>query len=81
MQTKSKQHLQYNYGLGSGRDKILGNQKHKNTKFKYLKDLRYYATFKVRKFESLFHKINTCLQKTTTCIGGLQAEQTFSVNI
>ena len=37
--------------------------------FKQLWDkviLRYYATFKVRKFESLFYKINTCLQKTTT---------------
>ena len=32
------------------------------------------------KFESLFYKINTCLQKATTCIG-LQAEQIFSVNI
>ena len=42
--------------------------------------LRYYATFSVRKFESLFCKINTSLQKTTTCIG-LQAEQIFSVNI
>ena len=42
--------------------------------------LRYYATFKVRKFESLFYKINTCLQKTITCIG-LQTEQIFSVNI
>ena len=42
--------------------------------------LRYYATFKVKKFESLFYKINTCLQKATTCIG-LQAEQIFSVNI
>ena len=31
--------------------------------------LRYYATFKVRKFESFLYKINTCLQKTTTCIG------------
>ena len=31
--------------------------------------LRYYnATFKVRKFESLFYKINTCLQKTATWI-------------
>ena len=30
--------------------------------------------------ESLFYKINTCLQKTTTCIG-LQAEEMFSVNI
>ena len=26
-------------------------------------DLRYYATFKVRTFESLFYKINTFLQK------------------
>ena len=34
--------------------------------------LRYYATFKVRKFESLFYKINTFLQKITTCTG-LQA--------
>ena len=42
--------------------------------------LRYYATFKVRKFGSLLHKINPCLQKTTTCIG-LQAEQIFPVNI
>ena len=38
-----------------------------------------YATFKVRKCES-FYKINTYLQKGTTCIG-LQAEQIFSVNI
>ena len=36
-------------------------------------DLRYYATFKVRKSESLFYIIDTCLQKTTTCIA-LQAE-------
>ena len=42
--------------------------------------LRYYATFKVRKFELLFNKINTCLPKSTTCIG-LQAKQIFSVNI
>ena len=41
--------------------------------------LRYYATIKVRKFELLFYKINTFLQKTTTCIG-LQAEQIFPVN-
>ena len=40
--------------------------------------LRYYATFKARKFGSLFYKINACFQKTTTCIG-LQAEQKFSV--
>ena len=43
-------------------------------------NLSYYAAFKVRKFESLFYKINTCLQKTTTCIW-LQVEQIFSVNI
>ena len=43
-------------------------------------EFRYYATFKVRKFESLSYKINTCLQKTITCIG-LQAEEIFSVNI
>ena len=42
--------------------------------------LRYYATFKVRKYVSLFHKINTCLQKITTCTG-LKTEQIFSVNI
>ena len=42
--------------------------------------LRYYAALKVRKFESLFYKIDTCLQKTTTCIG-LQAEHIFSVNV
>ena len=43
-------------------------------------DLRYYATIKMRKFESLFYKINKFLQKTTTYIG-LQAEQILSVNI
>ena len=42
--------------------------------------LRYYATFKVRKFESLFYKIIACLQKATTC-NGLRAEQIFSVNM
>ena len=31
--------------------------------------LRYYATFKMRKFVSLFYKINTSLQKITTCTG------------
>ena len=41
--------------------------------------LRYYATFKVNTFESLFSKINTRWQKTTTCIG-LQAKQ-ISLNI
>ena len=44
------------------------------------KNLRYYATFKVRKFESLFYKINAYVQKTTTYIG-LQAEKIPSVNI
>ena len=42
--------------------------------------LRCYATFKMRKLESLFYKINNFLQKTTTCIG-LQAEQIFSIKI
>ena len=41
--------------------------------------LRYYATFKVRKFESLFYKTDTYLQKTTTWIW-LQADQILSVN-
>ena len=57
--------------IGSMPPKILVKTKTK---------LRYYATFKVRKFESLFYKINTCLQKIATCIV-LQAEQIFSVNI
>ena len=39
-----------------------------------------YATFKVRTFGLLFHKINTFLQKTTSSIR-LQAEQILSVNI
>ena len=42
--------------------------------------LRYYATFKVRKFDSLFYKIDTCLQRTTTS-NGLKSKQIFSVNI
>ena len=42
--------------------------------------LRYYATFKVRKFESLFYKINACLRKTATSFG-FQVEQIFSVNL
>ena len=45
-----------------------------------IKYLRYYATFKVRKFESLFYKINTCMQKTIACIR-LQTEQIFSLNV
>ena len=40
----------------------------------------YHATFKVRKFESLLYRINTCLQKATTCIG-MRAEQIFSLKI
>ena len=47
---------------------------------KFNLSLRYYATFKLKKIESLFCKINTCLQKNTTCIG-LLAEQIFSVHI
>ena len=42
--------------------------------------LRYFATFKVRKFEWLFYKVNTFLQKTTTCTE-LQAEQIFFLTI
>ena len=42
--------------------------------------LRFYATFKLKKFEPLLFKINTCLQKSTTCIA-LLSEQIFSVNI
>ena len=49
-----------------------------NLNFQFV--LRYYATFKVRKFDSLFYKINTLLQKTNTCIG-LRAKQIFLVNI
>ena len=40
----------------------------------------YYATFKVREFESLFYKINTFLQKTITGIR-LRAKRIFLVNI
>ena len=49
---------------------------------KYFKPfcLSYYATFKVKKFELLFYKINAFLQKTTTCIR-LQAEQIYPGNI
>ena len=54
--------------------KVKEEEKDKNNK------LRYYATFKARKSESFFYKINTCLQKTTTDIG-LQAEQIFPVNV
>ena len=43
----------------------------------FINPLRYYATFKVRKFESLLYKINTCLHKTATCIG-LRAELIFA---
>ena len=42
--------------------------------------LKCYAAFKVRKFEPLLYTRNTCLPKTTTCIG-LQAEQIFPVYI
>ena len=42
--------------------------------------LRYYTTFKMKKFEPLSYIINTCFQKTTICFG-LQTEQIFSVNL
>ena len=48
--------------------------------FYFISTLRYYAIFKARKFQSLFYKTDTCLQKTTTCIG-LQTKSIFSVNI
>ena len=40
--------------------------------------LKYYATFKVKKFVSLLYKTNTCLQKKLPLA---RAEQIFSVNI
>ena len=43
------------------------------TPLTHLTHLRYYATYKVDKFEPFFYKVNIFLQKTTTCIG-LQAE-------
>ena len=45
-----------------------------NSSIKPVTGSRYYATFKVRLFEYLLQKINTCLQKTSNCIG-LQVEQ------
>ena len=42
--------------------------------------LKHYATFKVRKLESFFYKINAFLQKTITCIR-LQAEQILYIII
>ena len=63
---------------------VADNEVVKNTKLNTLKtkvnSLRCYATFKKRKFESLFYKINTCLRKNTTCTG-LRAKQIFSVTI
>ena len=51
----------------------------KTLKRTLLETLKYYATFKIRIFESFFYKINIVLQKTIICIG-LQAQQIFSVN-
>ena len=48
--------------------------------FNLTKPLRYYATFKVRKLESLFYKTNAILQKTATSTR-LHAEQMFCVNL
>ena len=42
--------------------------------------LRYYATFKVRKVELMFCRVNIFLQKTNTC-NRLQAEQIFSLKM
>ena len=62
------------------RHKLVSSQKKKLLKILFI--LRYYATFKVKKFESLLYKINTFLKKkqTITCFG-LQVEQIFSVSI
>ena len=65
------------------RQKSHGNWQYLWAHKKWWVVLRYYATFKVRKFESLFYKIHiskTRLQKTTTCLG-LRVEQIFSLNI
>ena len=48
--------------------------------FSVIFNLRYYATFRVRRFYSLLYKINSFFQKASTCIG-LRAEQIFSVSI
>ena len=40
-----------------------------NLSFNEFYFLRYYAAFKVTKFESLFYKINTCLQKLLLALG------------
>ena len=50
-----------------------------NTIFECSYFLRYYCIFKVRKFESLFLKVNTYLEKTSVCIG-LWVEQIFLIN-
>ena len=42
--------------------------------------LKVLCTFKVKKFELFFYKINACLQKTMFCVG-LRVEQIFSVSI
>ena len=44
------------------------------------KDLKYYATFKVKKLALLFYQINECLLKAATCIW-FWAEEIFSENI
>ena len=52
----------------------------KHLKIKRLNQSKVLCYLQSEKFESLFYKINTCLQKTTTCIG-LQVEQIFSANL
>ena len=42
--------------------------------------LNHFMKGKVKKFMSLFHKINTYLQKSSTC-KGLQEEHIFFINI
>ena len=59
---------------------LLSEAKCKAKHGEELKILMYCATFKMRKSESLFYKINTFLQKTAIRIR-LQAEPIFYVNI
>ena len=61
----------FSYMTNKGRTKNLGLSE--------IVTLRHYATFKLKKIESLFYKINTFLQKSTTCIG-FQAEQILCVS-
>ena len=45
----------------------------------FLYALRYYATFKVRKFELPFYKINTCLQKLSLTLNCRQKKDSLQI--